>query len=138
MSENANNTTVPEKFKKLVSEIETMSVLDLSELVKVLEEKFGVSSAMPMPAQSALGGMAGEEADGGVAEKTSFNVELTAAGGQKIQVIKALREATGLGLAESKALVDAAPKVVKENVSKAEAEELKGKLEAAGATVELK
>ncbi|OGZ56693.1 MAG: 50S ribosomal protein L7/L12 [Candidatus Ryanbacteria bacterium RIFCSPLOWO2_02_FULL_45_11c] len=130
---------VPEKFKSIVSEIEKMSVLDLSELVKVLEEKFGVSSAMPMPAQgwSASGGMAdGEGAE--VAVKTTFNVELKTAGGQKIQVIKVLREATGLGLKEAKDLADAAPKIVKENASKEEAEELKGKLEAAGATVELK
>ena len=130
---------VPEKFKSIVSEIEKMSVLDLSELVKVLEEKFGVSSAMPMPAQgwSASGVMAdGEGAE--VAVKTTFNVELKTAGGQKIQVIKVLREATGLGLKEAKDLADAAPKIVKENASKEEAEELKGKLEAAGATVELK
>ena len=130
---------IPAKFRSIVSEIEKMSVLDLSELVKVLEEKFGVSSAMPMPAQgwSASGGVAGADAPEAVA-KTSFNVELKSAGGQKIQVIKVLREATGLGLAESKALADAAPKVVKENVSKEEAEELKTKLEAVGETVELK
>ena len=134
--EESKNIEVPEKFQKLVSEIETMSVLDLSELVKVLEEKFGVSSAMPMMAVAA----GGAAADGGetAPAKTSFNVELKAAGEQKIQVIKALREATGLGLKEAKDLVDAAPKVVKENASKEEAEELKGKLEAAGATVELK
>ncbi len=134
--EESKNIEVPEKFQKLVSEIETMSVLDLSELVKVLEEKFGVSSAMPMMAMP----MGGASADAGEAApaKTSFNVELKAAGEQKIQVIKALREATGLGLKEAKDLVDAAPKVVKENASKEEAEELKGKLEAAGATVELK
>ncbi len=128
---------VPEKFKDLVSEIEKMSVLDLSELVKVLEEKFGVSSAMPMmamPLAAATGGEGGGEA----AVKTSFNVEIKEAGGQKIQVIKVLREVTGLGLKEAKDLVDAAPKVVKENASKEEADELKGKLEAAGATVELK
>lgn len=127
---------VPDKFKKLVSEIETMSVLDLSELVRVLEEKFGVSSAMPMMAVS-MGVAAGAET-AAVAEKTSFNVELKMVGEQKIQVIKALREATGLGLKEAKDLVDAAPKVVKENATKEEAEELKKKLEAAGATVELK
>ena len=137
MSEETKNVEVPAKFQSLVSEIETMSVLDLSELVKVLEEKFGVSSAMPMMPMSAGGATVG---DGGEAApaKTSFNVELKAAGEQKIQVIKALREATGLGLKESKDLVDAAPKVVKENVSKEEAEGLKSKLEAAGATVELK
>ena len=130
---------VPEKFKKLVEEIEKMSVLDLSELVKVLEEKFGVSGAMPMMAPPAGGpGAAGGEAGGGVAEKTSFTVELKSAGGQKIQVIKVLREATGLGLKEAKDLADGAPKVVKEGATKEEAEELKGKIEAAGGTVELK
>lgn len=128
---------VPEKFKKLVDEIEKMSVLDLSELVKVLEEKFGVSGAMPMM-MAGGGAGAGDGAAAAVAEKTSFNVELKTAGEQKIQVIKVLREATGLGLAESKAMADSAPKVVKEGLSKEEAEELKGKLEAAGATVELK
>lgn len=127
---------VPAKFKSLVEEIEKMSVLDLSELVKVLEEKFGVSGAMPMMMAGAAVGGAGEGA--AAAEKTSFNVELKTAGEQKIQVIKVLREATGLGLAESKAIADSAPKVVKEGLSKEEAEELKGKLEAAGATVELK
>ncbi|MEK7173533.1 MAG: 50S ribosomal protein L7/L12 [Patescibacteria group bacterium] len=134
--EQKKEVEVPEKFQKLVSEIETMSVLDLSELVKVLEEKFGVSSAMPMMAVAA----GGAAADGGetAPAKTSFNVELKAAGEQKIQVIKALREATGIGLKEAKDLVDAAPKVVKENASKEEAEELKSKLESAGATVELK
>ena len=134
--EESKNIEVPEKFQKLVSEIETMSVLDLSELVKVLEEKFGVSSAMPMMAVAA----GGAAADGGetAPAKTSFNVELKAAGEQKIQVIKALREATGIGLKEANDLVDAAPKVVKENASKEEAEELKSKLESAGATVELK
>ncbi|HNU97005.1 MAG TPA: 50S ribosomal protein L7/L12 [Candidatus Portnoybacteria bacterium] len=128
---------VPEKFKKLIDEIEKMSVLDLSELVKVLEEKFGVSAmaAMPMMAGAVAGGEAG-----GVekAEKTAFNVELKAAGDQKIQVIKIIGEITGLGLKESKAIVDGAPKVVKENVKKEEAEELKAKLEAVGATIELK
>mgnify|MGYP001558070661 FL=1 len=124
---------VPAKFKEIVEKVEQMSVLDLSELVKVLEKKFGVSAAMPMMAAVA-------PADGEAAkeEKTSFNVELKAAGGQKIQVIKAVREATGLGLKEAKDLVDAAPKTVKEGLKKEEAEELKKKLEAAGATVEIK
>ncbi|TSC77454.1 MAG: large subunit ribosomal protein L7/L12 [Parcubacteria group bacterium Gr01-1014_29] len=141
--ESKKEVVVPEKFKNLVSEIEKMSVLDLSELVKVLEEKFGVSSAMSVPAQgwSASGGMAvGSEADSGGAAvaKSTFTVELKTTGGQKIQVIKVLREATGLGLKESKDLADSAPKVVKENASKEEAEDLKTKLEAVGATVELK
>ncbi len=126
---------VPAKFEKLVAEIEKMSVLDLSELVKVLEEKFGVSAAAPMMmgAMPAAGGAA-EAAE----EKTEFDVELAAAGDQKINVIKAVREVTGLGLKEAKDLVDAAPKVIKEKVSKADAEEMKKKLEAVGATVTLK
>ncbi len=125
---------VPAKFEKLVSEIEKMSVLDLSELVKVLEEKFGVSAAAPVMVGAVAGGAAAEE----VAEKTEFDVELVAIGDQKINVIKAVREATGLGLKEAKDLVDAAPKVVKEKIAKAEAEEVKKKLEAAGATVTIK
>ena len=125
---------VPAKFEKLVSEIEKMSVLDLSELVKVLEEKFGVSAAAPVMVGAVAGGAAAEE----VAEKTEFDVELVAIGDQKINVIKAVREATGLGLKEAKDLVDAAPKVVKEKIAKAEAEDVKKKLEAAGATVTIK
>jgi len=125
---------VPAKFEKLVSEIEKMSVLDLSELVKVLEEKFGVSAAAPVMMGAVAGGAVAEE----VVEKTEFDVELVAIGDQKINVIKAVREATGLGLKEAKDLVDAAPKVVKEKIAKAEAEEVKKKLEAAGATVTIK
>ena len=127
---------VPEKFEKLVSEIEKMSVLDLSELVKVLEDKFGVSAAAPimMGAMPAAGGAAPEAAE----EKTEFDVELTAAGGQKINVIKAVREITGLGLKEAKDMVDAAPKVIKEKVAKADADNFKKKLEEVGATVTLK
>lgn len=128
---------VPAKFEKLVSEIEKMSVLDLSELVKVLEEKFGVSAAAPvMMGGSAMGG--GAAAAEAPAEKTEFDVELTAAGGQKINVIKAVREITGLGLKESKDMVDGAPKVIKEKAAKADAETMKKKLEDAGATVTLK
>jgi large subunit ribosomal protein L7/L12 len=126
---------VPAKFEKLVAEIEKMSVLDLSELVKVLEEKFGVSAAAPMM-MGAMPAAAGEAA--AAEEKSDFDVELTAVGDQKINVIKAVREATGLGLKEAKDLVDAAPKVIKEKLPKAEAEEVKKKLEAAGATVTLK
>lgn len=127
---------MPAKFEKLVSEIEKMSVLDLSELVKVLEEKFGVSAAAPvmMGAMPAGAGAAAEAAE----EKTDFDVELTAAGGQKIAVIKVVREVTGLGLKEAKDLVDAAPKVIKEKVGKADAEAMKKKLEEAGGTVTLK
>lgn len=136
MSEEKKDVVVPEKFAKIVEEIEKMSVLDLSELVHVLEEKFGVSAAAPVM----MGGMmpAGGAATEAVEEKTDFDVELTAAGAQKINVIKAVREITGLGLKEAKDLVDAAPKVVKEKIAKADAEEAKKKLEEAGATVTLK
>jgi large subunit ribosomal protein L7/L12 len=127
---------VPEKFKSLVGEIEKMSVLELSELVKVLEEKFGVSAAAPM--MMAAGPAAGAEAGEAVEEKSEFDIELTAAGDQKINVIKAVREITGQGLKDAKDLVDAAPKVIKEKASKADAEEIKKKLEEAGATVTLK
>ena len=128
---------VPAKFKSLVKSIEELSVLDLSELVKVLEEHFGVSAAAPMAmAMPMAGGAAGGEA-AVEEEKSAYTVILTSAGEQKINVIKAVREITGLGLAESKAVVDGAPKAVKENVAKAEAEEAKKALEEAGATVEL-
>ncbi len=128
---------VPAKFKDLVEQIEKLSVLDLAELVKVLEKKFGVSAAAPV-AVMAGGAAAGGEGAAAVEEKTSFNVELKSAGEQKINVIKAIREITSLGLKEAKDLADSAPKVVKEGVKKEEAEEMKKKLEAAGATVELK
>lgn len=134
MTEEKKEVTVPAKFEKLVAEIEKMSVLDLSELVKVLEEKFGVSAAAPMMMGAMPAAGAGEAAE----EKTEFDVELTSAGAQKINVIKAVREITGLGLKEAKDLVDAAPKVIKEKVAKAQAEEVKKKLEEAGATVVLK
>lgn len=132
MTEEKKDVVVPAKFEKLVAEIEKMSVLDLSELVKVLEEKFGVSAAAPMMMGAAP--VAAEAAE----EKTDFDVELTSAGAQKINVIKAVREITGLGLKEAKDLVDAAPKMIKEKVAKAQAEEVKKKLEEAGATVVLK
>ena len=120
---------------QILEAIENMTVLELSELVKAMEEKFGVSAAAPV-AVAAAGGAAPAAAGG--EEKTEFTVVLAAAGDKKINVIKAVREATGLGLKEAKELVDGAPKPVKENIAKAEAEELKGKLEEAGATVELK
>ena len=124
---------VPEKFKDMVSKIESMSVMDLAELVKVLEDKFGVSAmAMAAPAAAAAA------VAGPVEEKTSFTVELKDGGAQKIQVIKVIRDSLGLGLKEAKDLVDGAPKVVKENVKKEEAEELKKKIEEAGGKVELK
>ncbi len=132
MTEEKKDVVVPAKFEKLVAEIEKMSVLDLSELVKVLEEKFGVSAAAPMMMGAAP--VAAEAAE----EKSEFDVELTSAGAQKINVIKAVREITGLGLKEAKDLVDAAPKVIKEKIAKAQAEEVKKKLEEAGATVVLK
>jgi len=132
--ETKKEVEVPEKFKSLVEMVEKMSVLDLAELVKVLEEKFGVSAAAPAMMMAAPGAAAGEA----VAEKDEFTVELTAAGDSKINVIKAVKAATGLGLADAKALVDGAPKAIKENVKKAEAEELKKQLEEAGATVTLK
>jgi large subunit ribosomal protein L7/L12 len=126
---------IPKKFKELVEQIDKLTVLELSELVKVLEDHYGVSAAAPMAVAAAPAGDG--EGAAAVEEKTSFTVVLSAAGDQKINVIKAVREITGLGLSESKALVDGAPKPVKENVSKAEADEAKSKLEAAGATVEV-
>jgi len=134
MAEEKTTVEVPEKFKSIVSEIEKMSVLDLSELVKVLEEKFGVSAAAPMMMGAAMPGATTEA----VEEKTEFDVELTACGAQKINVIKAVREITGLGLKEAKDLVDGAPKVIKEKIAKSQADEFKKKLEDAGATVVLK
>ena len=128
---------VPEKFKALVEQVEKMSVLDLSELVKVLEEKFGVSAAAPamMMAGPMMGG-AGAAAP--AEEKTEFGVELTEIGGNKIAVIKVVKEVTGLGLADAKALVDAAPKMIKEGVKKEDAEVMKKKIEEAGGKVTLK
>lgn len=132
MEEN-KTVEVPAKFKSLVEEIEKMSVLDLAELVKILEEKFGVSAAAPaMMMAPAAGAAAPAE------EKTSFDVELSGAGANKIAVIKVVRELTELGLKEAKDLVDAAPKMVKEGVKKEQADEIKKKLEEAGATVTIK
>ena len=134
--EEKKEVEVPKKFQDLVKQIEELSVLELSELVKVLEEKFGVSAAAPaMMAMAPQAGGAGESAE---EEKTEFDVELVAPGDAKIAAIKIVREITGKGLKEAKEIVDAAPKVVKEKVPKAEAEELKKKLEEAGATVNLK
>ncbi len=127
------NVVVPAKFEKLVGEIEKMSVLDLAELVKILEEKFGVSASAPVMAMAP-----GAAAAAPVEEKDSFDVEITDAGANKINVIKAVRELTELGLKEAKDLVDAAPKVLKEGVKKADAEAMKKKLEEAGAKVTLK
>jgi large subunit ribosomal protein L7/L12 len=134
-TEEKKDVEVPEKFKTLVEQVETMSVLDLSELVKVLEEKFGVSAAAPA---MMMAGVPGAEAGAPAEEKTEFTVELTDAGANKIQVIKAVKAATGLGLADAKALVDGAPKAIKENVKKEEAEAIKAAIEEAGGKVELK
>jgi large subunit ribosomal protein L7/L12 len=133
MSEETKVVEVPAKFQDLVASIEKMSVLDLAELVKVLEEKFGVSAAAPVMAM-AMPGAGGAAAE----EKSSFTVELSDAGSNKIGVIKVVREVTGLSLGDAKALVDGAPKAVKENAPKAEAEEIKKKLEEAGAKAALK
>lgn len=138
-SEDKEKIEVPEKFKKLVEEVEKMSVLDLAELVKVLEKKFGVSSAAPVVAVAPVAGAAGAAPE--IEEKSVFNIVLTVVGDKKIEVIKAVRDATQKGLKEAKDLVDAAaagPQVVKENVKKEESEALKAKFEAAGAKVELK
>jgi len=124
---------VPEKFKTLIETVEKMSVLDLAELVKILEKKFGVSASAPAMM------MAGPAAPAAEAEeKTSFNVELTEAGSNKIAVIKAVRALTEMGLKDAKDLVDAAPKMLKEGVKKEDAEAMKKALEEAGAKVTLK
>jgi large subunit ribosomal protein L7/L12 len=123
---------VPAEFKKLVEQVETMSVLELHALVKVLEKRFGVSASAVAVAAPAAGGDVGAEA------QDSFTVELSAVGDAKIQVIKAVKEALALGLKEAKDLVDAAPSVLKEGVKKEEAEALKAKIEESGAKVSLK
>lgn len=122
-----------EKITKFVEEIKTLTVLELSELVKAIEEEFGVSAAAPVMMAGPVGGGAAA-AD----EKTEFDVILASAGASKMGVIKVVKELTGLGLKEAKEVVDNAPKTLKEGVSKAEADELKAKLEEAGATVEIK
>lgn len=134
MSEEMKDVVVPEKFKSLVDQIEKLSVLDLAELVKVLEGKFGVSAAAPVAMMAAAPG-AGAPAE---EEKSSFNVELLEAGANKIAVIKVVREVTGLGLADAKAVVDGAPKVVKEGLDKVSAEAMKKKIEEAGGKAVLK
>ncbi|HFM6440844.1 50S ribosomal protein L7/L12 [Enterococcus faecium] len=116
-------------IENIVAELKEATILELNDLVKAIEEEFGVSAAAPV---AAAGGAAAAE------EQTEFTVELTAAGDQKVKVIKAVREATGLGLKEAKAVVDGAPAPVKEGVSKEEAEELKAKLEEVGASVTVK
>lgn len=134
--EKLDKKEIPEKFAKLVSELDKMSVLDLSEFVSTLEDHYGVSAAAPVAAVGVVA-PAGDGAVEAAEEKSQYNIFLQATGDKKIDVIKAVREVTGLGLAESKAVVDGAPTMVRENTPKEEAEEAKTKLEAAGATVEL-
>ncbi len=122
-----------EKVTAIIEELKVLTVLELSELVKAVEEEFGVSAAAAVAVAAPVAGGAAA-----VEEKTEFDVVLAAAGAEKIKVIKAVREITGLGLAEAKALVDGAPKTLKEAVSKDEADAMKAKLEEVGATVELK
>lgn len=134
MSEENKKVEVPAKFQSIVSEIEKMSVLDLSELVKILEEKFGVSAAAPMMMAAAGAPVAAEAAE----VKDSFNVELTSAGDNKIGVIKVIRELTQTGLKEAKDMTEAVPAIIKEGVKKEEAEAMKKKFEEAGAKITLK
>jgi len=124
-----------EKVTQLIEDVKGLTVLELSELVKALEEEFGVSAAAPMAMMAApAAGGAAEEAE----EQTEFDVILTAAGDQKIKVIKVVRELTGLGLKEAKALVDEAPKPIKEAATKEEADDIKAKIEEVGGSVEVK
>ena len=134
MEETKSNIEVPAKFKDLVETVEKMNVMELAELVKVLEAKFGVSAGAPVMMVGGDSGTASNAAE----EKTSFDVELKETGAQKIAVIKVVREVTGLGLKEAKDLVDGAPKTVKMGLAKSEAEEIKSKLEAAGAKADIK
>ncbi len=122
-----------EKITAMIEEIKALSVLELSELVKAIEEEFGVSAAAPVA-------VAGAAAPGAAAaeEKSEFDVELTEVGGEKVKVIKVVREVTGLGLKEAKEMVDGAPKIIKEAASKESADEIKAKLEEVGAKVTLK
>ena len=133
--EQKKEVEVPEKFKDLIEKIEKMSVLELSELFKILEDKFGVSASAPFIMSAwPSSGAAGAEAE----EKTAYNVELTSIGSNKIAVIKVVKELTGVGLQDAKKLVESAPTMVKEDVAKDQAEEMKKKLEEAGASVTLK
>ena len=131
----SEETTPSAKVGEIIETIGGLTVLELAELVKALEEKFGVSAAAPMMMAGAVPAAGGEEA---AEEQTEFDVILTGPGDKKIQVIKVVREITSLGLKEAKALVDEAPKPVKEGLTKQEAEEIQGRLQEAGATVELK
>jgi large subunit ribosomal protein L7/L12 len=131
----SEETTPSAKVGEIIETIGGLTVLELAELVKALEDKFGVSAAAPMMMAGAVPAAGGEEA---AEEQTEFDVILTGPGDKKIQVIKVVREITSLGLKEAKALVDEAPKPVKEGLTKQEAEEIQGRLQEAGATVELK
>ena len=122
-------------FEQILEAIEKLSVLELNELVKAAEEKFGVSAAAPVVVGGAV---AGGEAAGAAEEKTEFDVILASVGAEKMKVVKAVKDLSGLGLKEAKEVVDNAPKAVKEGVSKEEAEQMKAKLEEVGATIELK
>ncbi len=139
--EKKEKVDVSKKAQEIIDTIETLSVLELSNLVKALEEKFGVTASAPM-GMAFAGGVAGQGAGAAgaapVEEKTTFTVVLSSVGDQKIQVIKEIRAVTTLGLKEAKDLVEAAPKTVKEGISKEEAEKIKAQLEAVGAKIELK
>jgi large subunit ribosomal protein L7/L12 len=135
VADDTEKKEIPKKFQKLVKEIEELSVLDLSELVSILEDHFGVSAAAPMAVAAAPA--AGGDDAAAEEEKSEYTVMLTDAGGQKVAAIKAVKEITGLGLGESKEIVDGAPKAVLEGATKEDAEAAKTKLEEAGATVEL-
>jgi len=135
MSEEKKTIELSKKAEDVMTAVEGMTVLELANLVKALEEKFGVSAAMPVMAGAVAAGPAAATA---VEEKSTFNVILASVGANKIQVIKVVREVTSLGLKEAKDLVEAAPKAIKEGVPKEEAEDIKKKVEASGAKVELK
>ena len=122
--------------KAVIDALEKLNVIQLNNVVKFMEQEYGISAAAPVAMMASPGGGGGGGAE--AEEKSSYNVELTGAGDQKIQVIKVVKEITGLGLGDAKALVDGAPKVIKENVAKADADAMKTKLEAAGATITLK
>lgn len=134
--EGTTDVELSKNAEKILEMVKELPVLELANLVKAMEDVFGVSAAAPVAMMA--GGAAGGGDAGGAAEKDSFDVELSSAGGNKIAVIKAVREITGLGLKEAKDLVDGAPGMLKEGVKKEEAEEMKAKLEEAGASVELK
>ena len=134
--ENTNDVQLSKDAEKILDMVEKLSVLDLANLVKAMEDKFGVSAAAPVMVAGGAGAGDAGAAAGGAEESATVSVVLKEAGGQKINVIKAVKEITGLGLKEAKDLVDGAPKAIKENVPREDAEELKKKLEEAGATVE--